>query len=53
MIVNLDWDNLGFVYRKLLFWYILYFKDGKWDDGKLIDDVMLYILESFFVFYYG
>ena len=38
MTVDLDWENLGFNYRKLPFRYISYFKDGKWDEGQLTED---------------
>ncbi|CCW40128.1 branched-chain amino acid aminotransferase [Streptococcus agalactiae] len=53
MTVNLDWDNLGFAYRKLPFRYISHFKDGKWDDGKLTDDATLHISESSPALHYG
>ena len=46
MTVDLDWDNLGFAYRKLPFRYISYYKDGKWDEGKLTEDSMLHISEA-------
>lgn len=38
MTVDLDWENLGFNYRKLPFRYISYYKDGKWDEGQLTED---------------
>ncbi|HGA0222632.1 TPA: branched-chain amino acid aminotransferase [Streptococcus agalactiae] len=53
MTVNLDWDNLGFAYRKLPFRYISHFIDGKWDDGKLTDDATLHISESSPALHYG
>lgn len=53
MTVNLDWDNLGFAYRKLPFRYISHFKDGKWDDGKLTDNATLHISESSPALHYG
>ena len=37
MTVDLDWENLGFNYRKLPFRYISYYKDGKWDEGQLTE----------------
>jgi len=46
MTVDLDWKNLGFEYHKLPFRYISYYKDGKWDDGKLTEDATLHISES-------
>jgi branched-chain amino acid aminotransferase len=35
---NLDWANLGFQYRVTPKRYVSFFKDGKWDEGGLIDD---------------
>ena len=46
MTVDLDWENLGFNYRKLPFRYISYFKDGKWDEGHLTEDATLHISEA-------
>ena len=46
MTVDLDWENLGFAYRKLPFSFISYYKDGKWDEGKLTEDSMLHISEA-------
>ena len=46
MTVDLDWENLGFNYRKLPFRYISYFKDGKWDEGQLTEDATLHISEA-------
>lgn len=46
MTVDLDWENLGFNYRKLPFRYISYYKDGKWDEGQLTEDATLHISES-------
>lgn len=36
--MNLDFKNLGFEYTKTNCSYISYFKDGKWDEGKLVED---------------
>ena len=46
MTVDLDWENLGFNYRKLPFRYISYYKDGKWDEGQLTEDATLHISEA-------
>ena len=46
MTVDLDWENLDFAYRKLPFRYISYYKDGKWDEGKLTEDATLHISEQ-------
>ena len=35
---NLDWANIGFNYRVTDKRYVSNWKDGKWDDGALIDD---------------
>lgn len=53
MSVELDWKNLGFDYRKLPFRYISYFKNGKWDDGALVEDSILHISESSPALHYG
>ena len=47
MTVDLDWENLGFAYRKLPFRYISYYKDGKWDEGKLTEDSNFRSISSF------
>lgn len=53
MTVNMDWENLGFEYHQLPFRYISYFKDGKWDDGALVEDAQLHISESSPALHYG
>lgn len=53
MTVQLDWENLGFEYRKLPFRYISYFKNGKWDEGALVEDSTLHISESSPALHYG
>lgn len=53
MTVELDWENLGFEYHQLPFRYISYYKDGKWDDGKLTEDAYLHISESSPALHYG
>ena len=35
--VNLDWKTLGFSYLKTDFRYVSRYKDGKWDDGTLVE----------------
>ena len=35
---NIDWENLGFGYIPTDKRYVANFKDGKWDEGALIDD---------------
>ena len=35
---NLDWKNMGFSYMQTDKRYVANYKNGKWDDGALIDD---------------
>jgi len=35
---NIDWSNLGFGYIKTDYRFVSNFKDGKWDDGALLED---------------
>lgn len=51
--VNIDWKNLGFKYMKTDFRYISRWKDGKWDDGKLVEDNTLTLCEAANVLHYG
>ncbi len=43
---NLDWSNIGFNYHVTDKRYISNYKDGKWDEGKLIDDANVVLNES-------
>nr|WP_207753586.1 branched-chain amino acid aminotransferase [Clostridium paridis] len=51
--VNIDWQNLGFAYMKTDFRYISTWKDGKWDEGNLVEDNMLRISEASTALHYG
>ncbi|HOI81183.1 MAG TPA: branched-chain amino acid aminotransferase [Synergistales bacterium] len=51
--VNIDWNNLGFKYMKTDLRYIARWKDGKWDEGKLVKDNQICISEASNVFHYG
>ncbi|WML32736.1 branched-chain amino acid aminotransferase [Clostridium sp. OS1-26] len=51
--VNIDWNSLGFNYIKTDFRYISKWKDGKWDDGQLVEDNMLSISEASTALHYG
>lgn len=51
--VNLDWGKLGFSYMKTDFRYVSYWKDGKWDDGALVEDNKITISEGSTAIHYG
>ena len=51
--VNIDWSKLGFTYTKTDLRYISIWKNGKWDDGKLVEDNNLTISESCTALHYG
>lgn len=50
---DIDWGKLGFDYIKTDLRYISVWKDGKWDEGKLVEDNMLSISEASTVIHYG
>ena len=50
---NIDWSTLGFSYMKTDKRYISRWKDGKWDDGALVEDNTITISEASTVFHYG
>ena len=51
--VDIDWGSLGFSYQKTEYRYISRWKDGAWDEGKLIEDNVLHISESSTALHYG
>jgi branched-chain amino acid aminotransferase len=51
--VNLDWDNIGFQYRKTDYRYLAYWKDGKWDKGTLDTGNQVTISEGSTILHYG
>lgn len=51
--VNIDWSKLGFNYTKTDFRYISKWKDGNWDQGKLIEDNTIVVSEASTAFHYG
>lgn len=53
MTTTIDWDNLGFEYRKLPFRYISYYKEGQWEEGQLTEDASLHLSESSPALHYG
>ena len=50
---DLDWENIGFGYRKTDYRYVAHYKNGAWDDGAMIADDMVTISESAGVFQYA
>ncbi|MFZ5969587.1 MAG: branched-chain amino acid aminotransferase [Bacillota bacterium] len=51
--VNIDWSKLGFNYIKTDLRYISHWKDGSWDEGKLVEDNKLAISEASTALHYG
>lgn len=51
--VNIDWSKLGFGYMKTDLRYVSKWKDGKWDEGKLVEDNNLSISEASTALHYG
>ncbi len=52
-IVNIDWKALGFKYIKTDLRFISRWKDGKWDEGEMIEDSILSFSEASNVLHYG
>jgi branched-chain amino acid aminotransferase len=50
---NLDWAKLSFSYIKTDFRYISHWKDGTWDEGKLVTENTLTISEGSTALHYG
>ncbi|HZX20906.1 MAG TPA: branched-chain amino acid aminotransferase [Clostridia bacterium] len=51
--INIDWENLSFKYIKTDLRYVSKWADGKWDEGKLVEDNTLTISEGSPVLHYG
>lgn len=51
--VNIDWHNLGFNYIKTDLRYISRWKNGQWDEGKLVEDNQITISEGSPALHYG
>jgi branched-chain amino acid aminotransferase len=51
--VNIDWSKLGFSYIKTDLRYVSIWKDGSWDDGKLVTDNNVTISEGSTTLHYG
>jgi len=50
---NLDWGNIGFLYRKTNANYVSIWKDGAWDEGKLVKENTLTMSMSSTAIHYG
>ncbi|HQQ19777.1 MAG TPA: branched chain amino acid aminotransferase, partial [Exilispira sp.] len=50
---NINWNELKFSYLKTDYRYISFWKDGKWDEGKLTEDNYIRINEGSTVIHYG
>lgn len=50
---NIDWSNLGFGYIQTDKRYVASYKDGKWDEGALIDDANITMSECACVLQYA
>ena len=50
---NIDWSALGFGYHKTDYRYVSNFKDGAWEEGKLITDDTIQISECAGVLQYA
>ena len=50
---NLDWDNMDFSYKETDMRYVSMYKDGAWDEGKLVSDPNFTINECACVLQYA
>ena len=50
---NIDWENIGFSYIQTDKRYVSNYKDGKWDEGSLIDDANITMNECAGVLQYA
>lgn len=50
---SINWEELGFSYIKTDYRYRAYWKNGKWEEGKLYDDSTLAISEASTALHYG
>jgi branched-chain amino acid aminotransferase len=53
MSKNFNWEQLGFDYIKTDLRYVSVWKDGKWDEGKLVEDNYLKVSEASTGLHYG
>ena len=52
-VEDLDWKNLGFIYRDLPYRYEAKYQDGEWQKGKLIENSTITLSEGAEVLHYG
>lgn len=50
---NIDWSSLGFGYMQTDKRFVATYKDGKWNDGELVDDANITLNECACVFQYA
>lgn len=50
---KIDWNNVGLNYIKTDKRYSAVYRDGKWEEGRLVDDNIMHINESAAVFQYA
>ena len=50
---NIDWENIGFNYRKTDKRFVAEFKNGAWDAGRLVEDDTIKISECAGVLQYA
>ena len=43
---NIDWANLAFHYKKTDYRFVASYKNGNWDEGKLIQDNEIHLHEG-------
>ncbi|MGN1060815.1 MAG: branched-chain amino acid aminotransferase [Candidatus Coproplasma sp.] len=53
MAVDMDWSSLNFGYRKTPYRFVAEYKNGKWDEGRLIEDDKIVISECAGVLQYA
>ncbi len=51
--VDLDWAKLSFSYTKTDWRYVSHWKDGSWDEGRLVSDNMITISEGSTALHYA
>lgn len=50
---DIDWGSLGFVYTKTDSRYVAQWKDGNWDEGRMVEDADVVLSESAGVLQYA